>query len=298
MDYSLYFNSLSVPAPEVEKAHGLINDAFQGVLDLNQGTDRFFLFADTKNLDDFELAIGFTYGDFKTRLRDENSIDLLSFILEIEDKAPFIDYLSDERFEELSKMTIYMDDVPYNQNMDIFGQALLENGIMFSMATRDLWESHVINFFILRDGEYTPDVYSVPNISRHDHAQFILDKPEENIQEIFADVLFTEDFTNWYEACKREDKSKIRNIIANCHANDFQMGRPLIDTIRNSEFSNMKEIRAGNAHAQSGKIRILFAMDRVRRANILVGFIKHSNDYSDEIKKADSSFKTLNEGEQ
>jgi hypothetical protein len=57
----------------------------------------------------------------------------------------------------------------------------------------------------------------------------------------------------------------------------------------------MKEIRVGNAHAQSGKIRIFFAMDSNRTANILIGFIKHSNDYSDYIKRADNLFESFSE---
>jgi hypothetical protein len=50
----------------------------------------------------------------------------------------------------------------------------------------------------------------------------------------------------------------------------------------------MKEIRVGNANGQSGKIRILFIFSTTRTINILIGFIKNSNDYTEYIKAADS----------
>jgi hypothetical protein len=116
---------------------------------------------------------------------------------------------------------------------------------------------------------------------------------EESLYNICPNTVFYDNFMEWYDnKCKKEDKNKIKNILTHCCDNDFQLGRPIIDTLNDSEFSNMKEIRVGNAHAQSGKIRIFFVMDSDRKANVLIGFVKHSNDYSNYIRIADKLFKS------
>lgn len=48
-----------------------------------------------------------------------------------------------------------------------------------------------------------------------------------------------------------------------------RLGRPLVDTIKGSRHSNMKELRPGSTGRT--QIRVLFAFDRRRRAILLVG---------------------------
>lgn len=294
MDFSLFFNHLSLPAASEDEAYDLLFEAFQGILHLNQGDDRFFLYFDGNSFDSCELAENFTYRDFKTRLEHEQEIDLLYFIQEIEDKWPFIEHISDERFYELTELTPYFKNSPYD-NMDIFGLAWLDSGIMLSLATEKLWQNYNISFFISRSGEHEHARCKIYNISKKNHADLILKAIEESIYDICPNTIFYEDFREWYKKCKTEDKNKIKNILTHCCDNDFQLGRPIIDTLNDSEFSNMKEIRVGNAHAQSGKIRVFFVMDSNRKANVLIGFIKHSNDYSDKLKKADKLFSSSNQ---
>jgi len=290
MDFSLFFNHLSLPSQTEDEAYALLFDAFQGILHLNQGDDRFFLYFDGNSFDSCELAENFTYRDFKTRLEHEQEIDLLYFIQEIEDKSPFIEHISDERLDELTELTPYFKNRPYD-NMDIFGIALLESGIMLSLATENFWQDYTLSFFNSRAGEHEHARCKIYNISKKSHANFILEAMEESIYDLCPNTIFYDDFIEWYDKrCKKEEKNKIKNILTHCCDNDFQLGRPIIDTLNDSEFSKMKEIRVGNAHAQSGKIRIFFAMDSDRKANVLIGFIKHSNDYSDYIKIADKLF--------
>ena len=45
------------------------------------------------------------------------------------------------------------------------------------------------------------------------------------------------------------------------------LGRPYVDTIRNSRFKNMKELRISS----QGALRVLFAFDPERRAVLLLG---------------------------
>ncbi len=69
------------------------------------------------------------------------------------------------------------------------------------------------------------------------------------------------------------------------------LGRPYVDTIRNSRFKNMKELRVSS----QGALRVLFAFDSERRAVLLLGGDKSKdsrwNDwYVDAIQRADTLF--------
>ena len=69
------------------------------------------------------------------------------------------------------------------------------------------------------------------------------------------------------------------------------LGRPYVDTIRNSRFKNMKELRVSS----QGALRVLFAFDPTRRAVLLLGGDKSKdsrwNDwYVGAIRRADDLF--------
>ena len=289
MDYSLFFNHLSLLAASEEEAYLLLNNSFQGVLNLNKSGDRFFLYFDGESLDDCKLSENFTYGDFKNKLSDDDR-ELRLFIYQMEDKSPMIDNLSEQLTEELSQISSYFPNRPYDDNLDIFTIAWLQQGIMLSLATKDFWNTPIIKFLASKEKTDKPIQYEVYNISQEEHAKFILEK---KFFDYCSDTIFTDNFKSWYEESKQEDKNKIKGIITHCYNNEFILGRPIIDTIKNSSFSNMKEIRVGNPHGQRGKIRILFAMTPNKQPAILHGFIKHSNDYTEHIEKADKLFKDL-----
>ena len=64
------------------------------------------------------------------------------------------------------------------------------------------------------------------------------------------------------------------------------LGRPLVDTIEGSRFSNMKELRVGS-------IRVLFAFDPWRQAVLLIGGDKRNRWekwYKEMIPLADDLF--------
>ncbi|MBF0342874.1 MAG: type II toxin-antitoxin system RelE/ParE family toxin [Nitrospirae bacterium] len=289
MDYSLMFNHLSTPAADQSTACELLIEAFQGVLHLNQDEDRFEFYFDTDNPDDINLAESFTYANFKGIIRNHER-ELYLFITQIEDKASFLDYISDDDLIELSKLSSFFKDRPYNENLDIFSLALYKNGIMLSMAIDEFWQSSKVEFYYNNEEGYSPTKVDVDNISIVVHAKHILKAMEGSILDCAPDSYLTENFLSWYNICGKEDRYKIRNKLKVCHENNFNFGRPNIDTLDGPRFSNMKEIRFGNAQGQHGKIRILFAKDTSGKPVILNGFIKHDNDYTKHIKFADDLF--------
>ena len=70
-----------------------------------------------------------------------------------------------------------------------------------------------------------------------------------------------------------------------------QLGRPWVDTLKNSRHSNMKELRF---NAKNGVWRIAFAYDPKRQAIILVAGnksgVSESRFYKELIRKADERF--------
>ncbi len=296
MDYSLFFNHLNLPATSEKEAYSLLIDSLQGVLHLKQGGDRFFLYFDGESLDDRELSENFTYGDFKSKLSDDYR-DLQLFIYQIEDKSSFLDNLPEQLTEDLSQISSYFPNRPYNTNLDIFTAAWLQQGVMLSLATEEFWNSSVIKFLASKEKKNKPIQCQVYNISKKEHADSILEainkKFEEKLSDICPNAIYHPNFLNWYDKNNIEEKAKIKEKLKVCCDAEFRLGRPFIDTLENSDFLNMKEIRIRGGASQIREIRILFAMTPERKPAILHGFFKYNDNYTPHIKKADKLFKDL-----
>ncbi len=83
----------------------------------------------------------------------------------------------------------------------------------------------------------------------------------------------------------------IMDAIGQLRLESQTLGRPYADTIRNSRFKNMKELRISS----QGALRVLFAFDPERRAVLLLGGDKSKdsrwNDwYIGAIRRADELF--------
>ena len=89
----------------------------------------------------------------------------------------------------------------------------------------------------------------------------------------------------------RKQRSDTDDAIEQLHQDGPTLGRPYVDTIRNSRFKNMKELRVSS----QGALRVLFAFDPERRAVLLLGGDKSKesqwNDwYVGAIRRADELF--------
>lgn len=70
-----------------------------------------------------------------------------------------------------------------------------------------------------------------------------------------------------------------------------QLGRPIVDTVKASQYKNMKELRPGSSGRS--EIRVLFAFDPKRRAIMLIAGDKSGNWkkwYRDNVPIADARF--------
>ena len=105
------------------------------------------------------------------------------------------------------------------------------------------------------------------------------------------DVETTETFDNWFDAqtvALKEDLLAAMLILAEYGP---QLGRPFADTVNDSQFSNMKELRVQH---QGNPVRAFFAFDPARRGIVLCAGDKtglnEKKFYRDMIKLADSEY--------
>ncbi len=104
-------------------------------------------------------------------------------------------------------------------------------------------------------------------------------------------VEIADEFKPEFEAFDRRVRREILALA--CVLQEFgpQLGRPRVDTLKNSRHANMKELRFG---AAGGESRVAFAFDPRRRAILLVAGDKSGvgerRFYRELMRKADERF--------
>ena len=83
------------------------------------------------------------------------------------------------------------------------------------------------------------------------------------------DVEFYPDREVWADGLSPEDQEALLAAIIVLRRLGPQLGRPLVDSIRNSRHSNMKELRPPSTG--TSEVRVLFAFDPNRQAILLLG---------------------------
>lgn len=96
----------------------------------------------------------------------------------------------------------------------------------------------------------------------------------------------TGEFDKWFESLAAKQQDKVAAGVAILRELGPAARRPVVDSIKSSRHSNMKELRRGT-------IRVLFAFDPERSALLLVGGDKRDrweSWYAEMIPKADDLF--------
>ncbi len=106
------------------------------------------------------------------------------------------------------------------------------------------------------------------------------------------EVLFHETFESELLELAEEVKTGLASSAKMLQEFGPQLGRPHVDTLRGSDYTNMKELRF---NANDGVWRVAFAFDQKRKAILLVAGDKSGDNqkrfYKQLIKKADERFK-------
>src|SRR5688572_4705908 len=85
-------------------------------------------------------------------------------------------------------------------------------------------------------------------------------------------IVVVEPALSWLHALRRTDRKTLLSVSQAIEALSIEgpaLGRPLVDTIKDSRLGNLKELRPGSAGAT--EVRLLFVFDPQRQAVILVG---------------------------
>jgi hypothetical protein len=91
-------------------------------------------------------------------------------------------------------------------------------------------------------------------------------------------IVVAEEVRDWLHEMRRTDRGTLQLISAAIDVLASRgpgLGRPLVDTVRGSKLSNLKELRPGSAGGS--EIRILFAFNSERCAILLIGGDKSGN---------------------
>jgi hypothetical protein len=105
------------------------------------------------------------------------------------------------------------------------------------------------------------------------------------------DVEGTAEFEEWYASLDASDQEALNDSIDRLIENGPALGRPYADTVRQSAFPNMKELRT---QAKGDPLRTFFAFDPRRSAILLIGGDKTGDNrfYERMVPQADRLYAT------
>lgn len=109
------------------------------------------------------------------------------------------------------------------------------------------------------------------------------------------EVLFDDECWAWFLALEDGLRDEISAALIRLRQHGPHLGRPLVDTLKGSNFKNLKELRV---EYQRQPWRILFAFDPERRAVMLVGGNKATDKrwYQRAIALAEKRYRGFLEG--
>jgi hypothetical protein len=99
------------------------------------------------------------------------------------------------------------------------------------------------------------------------------------------EVEYTNEFDDWFQELTSLEQEAVAAAVAVLGSRGPALGRPLVDTVKQSRHANMKELRP-----PIGNVRVLFAFDPRRAAILLLGGDKTNrwrSWYQDAIPRAD-----------
>jgi hypothetical protein len=103
------------------------------------------------------------------------------------------------------------------------------------------------------------------------------------------DVEASDEFKEWYENLGEAERASVAESVDMLEEYGPALGRPYVDTLRQSRYPNMKELRVQH---QGRPYRILFAFDPRRSAYLILGGDKtgDANWYLDAIRTAEAIY--------
>jgi len=293
MEHNFVFNTLSFPATSQEDAYRLLLDSVKGMLAVRSNKDRIAMYSDDHN--NCPLGPDYFYRDFISQLGEHHEDDLQLSLMEIDDKTPMLDFLSDDLFNKIASSTFYFPSEAYDGSVDVLAMAWHLEATLLSIATTDKWRENEVEFAKFSEGQPSTGSSYLRNISCEEHGNIIgqqyLVEAESPLEELFPRCLFSQDFLAWVYQLPKDVLKRVVNKVALANAKQFQGGEPLFNTLHNAD--GIREIRF--SAVQGGAVRILFRVLSDNRSAILFGFIKKSDNegYDEAIESAKTNLNLI-----
>jgi len=292
MDLIFCINTNSFPAGNQQSGQSLFDDAIQGVLALTEhGQDRcqFYYDSNAEPLHALELSKGFTYEDFL----DASEPDLQLFLLEVEDKSPALDALTSDQIDEMAAYRLYLSGQAMDPFPDVYSLAWVTSGYLLSLATEPKWCNETIKVCKADEqGRFVDDLLLLKNVAHEDHGKHHYDQLHAiDLDGILADHHASEEFKEWFTQLEAANQKIVAEKLKLAVEKGFQGGKPLFDSLNNSDA--LREIRC-SAYA-GGAIRMLFRHHANANYVLLLGFIKHSDSegYAKHIPSAERIYRGM-----
>jgi hypothetical protein len=284
MKYDFCLNPLCLPAENIDKANTFLNDIFIGIAGLYNNKTTITLYSNEK-LNNTQLADGYTYKDYKIRLIQEGNKDLAGFVLEIEDRSPFLEMVSDVIIEELMQYEMNVFEIPANTaEYDILKFSCLHEAVLISLPTSPIWQKEAVPVKIKNTKTCHIDEIDVLNIFDHNVSHLYI---KTNWKAELSNIVFSDKFENWYKNLHEKNKLHVANLIKRAHILNFTGTIEQTKKIHSSD-KNIWEWRGGCPAFGKGRIRILYKPEG-GKYYILLGFIKTTEELTGEIQAAETA---------
>jgi hypothetical protein len=103
------------------------------------------------------------------------------------------------------------------------------------------------------------------------------------------EVEVSDEFREWYDSLDEQEGVSVDSAVDALAKNGPALGRPFVDTLKGTRYSNLKELRVQHL---GRPYRILFAFDPRRNAYLILGGDKSrdANWYVDAIRRAEAIY--------
>ncbi|MDR1787407.1 MAG: hypothetical protein LBR16_03030 [Treponema sp.] len=290
MNYEFCLNPLSLPVDTKEHANEYLTDIFRGIADLLSTGSSGVLYSDA-SLDKTFLAADWTYGNYKSELIYSQEHDLASFVLELDTRSPFLDYVNNEDFCCLTKyqMKMFGKTPLVSAEHDIIKFACLKNAVLVSLPTTALCQRESIPITLIDEAAQDSDEITLFNIFNAGTTHIPRDDWKNSLSD---NILFSSTFDEWYCDLSAKNKLHVASLIKRADVSRFTGTTKQTKAIINSS-NSIREWRGGCPDVGSGRIRILYKSDK-GRVFILFGFIKISpHDYTAAVTRAETALLTF-----
>jgi hypothetical protein len=289
MTYNICLNPLSLPAANANAAALFLDDIFMGIASLYNKENNVILYSGSL-LDDVEFASSYTFRDYKNKLITEMNQDLALFVLELEDKSPFLDKIPDTEIETIMNYRLKIFETPFDRaESDILIYASLQNAILMSLPTNDLWKHEILPVKLENVKTNLIDEVDLLNIFSHKVDHLLV---ESDWKEQLAGLVFSSIFNDWFDCLHEKNKIHVKNLLTRAYELNFRAGSSEQAKEEKGTTEKIWEWRGGHPLCGKGRIRIFFSSQKSKNY-ILYGFIKTSNNYSNEIREAENALRGL-----